>query len=296
MIQLKKISVRLVKRRMLKRFFHCGNFKIQLNKRTLIIGILNVTPDSFSDGGRYFDLNKAYKRALEIELEGADIIDIGGESTRPGSLKVSLDEELNRVVPLVTRLSKRLKIPISVDTTKFEVARETLKAGASIINDISGLRYDSKIAGLCAEYNAGLILMHMKGSPDVMQKFPRYKDIVNEVRVYLKEAALLAKEAGVKAENIVIDPGIGFGKNLSHNISLIKNLKVLKKLGFPILVGLSRKYFLGIITGLDVGDRLIPTIAANSIAIMNGADIIRVHDVKENILSAKIVDALGWSC
>jgi len=277
---------------MQRRILKCRRYRLDLSKKTLIIGVLNVTPDSFSDGKAFLRPEAAYKRALQIEEEGADIIDIGGESTRPGSLSVSQEEELRRVIPVLKRLRRRLKIPISVDTTKSAVAKAALEEGASIINDISGLRADREIASLCAEYSAGLIIMHMRGRPRTMQKSPRYSDLLTDIRLYLEKGLEIARARGVKRESIVVDPGIGFGKTLSDNLKLIDRIPFFKRMGFPVLIGLSRKSFIGKINKLKVHERIVPTIAANAISIYNGADIIRVHDVKEAVQAAKIADAI----
>lgn len=252
------------------------------------MGVLNVTPDSFSDGGQFLNCDTACKRALQMEKEGADIIDIGGESTRPGSLSVCVKDEIARTIPVIIKLKNKLKIPISVDTTKYEVALAALKEGVSIINDISGLNNDKRLALLCAEYSAGLVIMHIKGRPRTMQKNPVYKDLLKDISAYIRIGIRVAESAGVKRENIVIDPGIGFGKSLGHNLEIIKNIDYFKKIGFPLMIGLSRKSFIGRLSGLKVEERLVPTIAANAIAVYNGADIIRVHDVKEAVTAAEI--------
>lgn len=270
----------------------CRQYRLDLSKKTYIMGVLNITPDSFSDGGCFLNPEDAYQRALQIEKEGADIIDIGGESTRPGSLGVSAELELKRVIPVLKRLKKRLKIPISIDTTKAEVAEAALEEGASIVNDVSGLRGDEKIASVCASYSAGLVLMHMKGNPRTMQRHPAYKNLLKEVRLYLEKAIKVARAYGVKKEYIIIDPGIGFGKILKHNLEIIKELSFFKRLGFPLLIGLSRKSFIGKILDLKPEQRLLPTVCANAVAIYNGADIIRVHDVKEAVMAARMVDAV----
>jgi len=259
------------------------------------MGVLNVTPDSFSDGGSFLSPTAAVRRALQMEADGADIIDIGGESTRPNSLGISQEEELKRVIPVLRRLKKRLKIPISVDTTKASVAEACLREGASIINDISGLRCDERIASVCARYSAGLVIMHMKGTPRTMQKRPGYKNLLKEIELYLKKSIQIACSKGVRKENIIIDPGIGFGKKLVHNLKIMKELSFFKKLGFCILIGLSRKSFMGEVLGMDISERMVPTIAADTIAILNGANIIRVHDVKEAVIAAKITDAIRKS-
>ncbi|MBS1517430.1 MAG: dihydropteroate synthase [Bacteroidetes bacterium] len=265
-----------------------------LSARTYVMGIFNITPDSFSDGGIYFsgkpDLKKVMEDALKMEMEGADFIDIGGESTRPGSDKISVDEELERVIPVISALRSKVNIPISIDTYKSEVAEEALKAGACIVNDISGFRFDSKLPEVTAKYKASCILMHIKGTPKNMQTDPVYDDVVKEVFEYLKSSAVIAREAGIK--QIIIDPGIGFGKTLENNLDLIRNLYQFTKTGYPVLLGTSRKSFISGISEAPVDQRLEGTIASNVIGIMNGADIIRVHDVKENCKAAKIADRI----
>ena len=262
--------------------------------RTFLMGVLNITPDSFSDGGKYFDsaviLNKVVEDALLMQNAGADFIDVGGESTRPGAQKVSIAEELERVVPVVNTLSRKLSIPISIDTYKSEVADECLKEGACIVNDISGFRFDKDIAGVTAKHNASCVLMHIKGTPENMQKDPVYNDVVMEVLGYLRTSADIAKEAGVS--QIIVDPGIGFGKSLEHNLELIRNVGILKELGYPVLIGLSRKSFIDKIVPTPVEERIFGTISANTIAINYGADILRVHDVNENFKAVKIADKL----
>ncbi len=271
-----------------RRYLRCGRFKLALCKRPLVMGVLNITPDSFSDGGRYLSHEDAYKRALKIQQEGADIIDIGGESSRPGACEVSVEEEIKRVIPVLKKFVKKAKIPISVDTRKPEVAKEALKAGASIINDITGL-YDTKTAGIVSLYKAAVIIMHIRGTPRTMQNAPRYKNLLNEIKDALKKGIDIAVRSGINRDSIIIDPGIGFGKTVKHNLEIINNIDKFKKLGFPVMVGLSRKSFMGKILKLDIKDRLIPTVACDTIAITNGADIIRVHDVKEALWTRDIV-------
>ena len=249
--------------------------------RVLIMGILNVTPDSFSDGGRFLSPDAAVKRALIMEKEGADIIDVGGESSRPGAEPVPVEEELRRVLPVLERLRGKLRIPISIDTTKAEVAEAALRAGASIVNDISALRFDPAMAPLVAKFGAGLVLMHMLGTPKTMQQAPHYEDVVTEVRDFLAERAQYAQSQGIPREAIAVDPGIGFGKTVEHNLELLRRLPELVELGFPVLVGPSRKSFIGAILGLGVEERLEGTLAACAVAVVRGADILRVHDVKE---------------
>jgi len=249
--------------------------------RVLIMGILNVTPDSFSDGGRFLSPDAAVERALAMEKEGADIIDVGGESARPGADPVPVKEELRRVLPVLERLRGKLRIPISIDTTKAEVAEAALRAGASIVNDISALRFDPAMASLVAKFGAGLVLMHMLGTPKTMQQAPHYEDVVTEVRDFLAERAQYAQSQGIPREAIAVDPGIGFGKTVEHNLELLRRLPELVELGFPVLVGPSRKSFIGAILGLGVEERLEGTLAACAVAVVRGADILRVHDVKE---------------
>lgn len=247
----------------------------------IIMGVLNVTPDSFSDGGLYLKKTAAIARAIEMEAEGADIIDIGGESTRPGAKETSAEEEIARIVPVIEKLAGRIKCAISVDTRKARVAEAALKAGAAIANDISGLNYDKDMAAVIAKYGAGAILMHMKGAPEDMQTDPRYLDLIGEIKDSLKRSVEAAVRAGVSKENIAVDPGIGFGKTVEHNITILKRLGEFKELGFPICVGTSRKSFIGKITGgSGTGDRLAGTIATCVMAVCNGASILRVHDVK----------------
>ena len=271
-----------------------GDVLYGLNERTYLMGILNITPDSFSDGGKYFDnklnLDRVIEDAIRMEQEGADFLDICGESTRPGSDKVSLDDELERVIPVIEALKGKVNIPLSIDTYKSSVAEEALKAGAVIVNDISGFRFDDKMPEVTAKHNASCILMHIKGTPKDMQKDPQYDDVVREVYDYLAESVKIAREAGIK--QIITDVGIGFGKTLNHNLTLIKNLVKFKELGYPILMGLSRKSFIDKIFSTPVEDREEGTIAANTVSILNGANIIRVHDVLENKRAARVADKL----
>lgn len=260
------------------------------------MGVINITPDSFSDGGKYYLdsalIDKAIADAVQMEKDGADFIDIGGESTRPGAEIVPIEKELNRVIPVIAGLSEKIKIPISIDTYKSEVAEEALKNGAEIVNDISGFRFDKKIPEVTAKYNASCILMHIKGTPKDMQKNPEYGNVVSEIYDYLKESIEIAKNAGVK--QIISDVGIGFGKTLDHNTILIKNLSEFEKLDCPILLGVSRKSFMNKIFPIEINERLEGTIAANVIGIMNGANILRVHDIKENLRAVKIADYIKY--
>lgn len=271
-----------------------GNVVYDLNSRTHIMGVLNITPDSFSDGGKYFEskvkIEKVIEDAVQMEMDGADFIDVGGESTRPGAESITIDEELERVIPVISELKKKINIPVSIDTYKHEVAEEALKAGAEIVNDISGFHFDEKLPDITAKHNASCILMHIKGTPKNMQKEPSYTNVVEEVYEYLINAIRKAEVAGIK--QIMTDVGIGFGKNLQHNLTLIRNLSKFKSLGYPILLGLSRKSFMDKIYPTPMNERLEGTIAANSVGIVNGANIIRVHDVLENKRASRIADKL----
>lgn len=258
----------------------------------LVMGILNVTPDSFSDGGRYADISAALQRADEMIAEGADVIDIGGESTRPGSKRVSADEEISRVVPVIEAISKRLDVPVSIDTSKSAVADAAVDAGAEIINDISGLRFDEAIADVAARHKTGLILMHSRGEFETMHTQPPVEDIITEVEEDLRRSISAAAAAGVAGEQIVLDIGIGFGKTLDQNLKLIAQLdRLVKEFSrFPIMVGASRKSFLGKLLGKDdPKERLAGNLASAAIAVWNGAKILRVHDVAATVDAVKIV-------
>ena len=267
-------------------------FNLELHKRTYIMGILNRTPDSFSDGGRFISEEGAVSHGLRMASEGADIIDVGGESTRPGSAPVSAQEEIDRVMPVIKRLRGLVDIPISVDTSKAEVAREALNNGAAMVNDITGLRGDSKMAGLVAERGVPIVVMHMKGTPRTMQLKPRYGDLIGEIIGSLKESISIAQTAGIDEEKIITDPGIGFGKTLEHNLVIIKELARFKSLGRPILIGVSRKSFIGQILGKGVTERLMGTASSAALSIYNGANILRVHDVKEMVEVARVADSI----
>ncbi|MEK6646462.1 MAG: dihydropteroate synthase [Candidatus Firestonebacteria bacterium] len=267
---------------------------LEFGKKTFCMGILNITPDSFSDGGKYLDPEIALEKALELEKDGADIIDIGGESSRPGSDTISAKEELNRIMPVLKELVKKIKIPISIDTYKPEVAKEVLEAGADIINDITGLHNNEQLAKLVAKYDAGIIVMHMLGTPKTMQANPQYKDLIGEIIAYFKKSIDIAKVNGIKEDKIIIDPGIGFGKTIEHNLEIIRKLSAFKSIGRPILLGTSRKSFIGNILNLPVNERLEGTAASVAIGIMNGADIVRVHDIKEMKRVIKIADAIKY--
>lgn len=259
-------------------YYRFGARTYDLSDRPLIMGILNVTPDSFSDGGRYAAPERAFLRAREMAEEGADIIDIGGESTRPGSEAVSAKEELRRVMPVIERLAADGTVPISIDTCKAEVADEALDAGTAIVNDISGLRHDPAMADVIARHGASVVIMHMQGTPRTMQVNPVYDDVVEDVKAFLRERAAVAREAGIR--QVMIDPGIGFGKTVEHNLEILRRLEEFTELGCPILVGPSRKSFIGALLDLPVDERVEGTAAAVAIAVQKGASIVRVHDVK----------------
>lgn len=268
---------------------------LEFGKRTFVMGILNVTPDSFSEKGIYFDADNAVSRGIEMEEEGADIIDIGGESTRPGAEPVSVDDELKRVIPVVARLASKVKTLISIDTSKAEVAERALEAGADIVNDISGLRYDKRMPETVAAHNAPVIIMHIKGTPRDMQTSPCYESLIREVIGYIDESIRIAEGAGIASDKIIIDPGIGFGKTFEHNLSILKNLDAFGALGKPVLLGTSRKSFIGKITGAEVDDRRTGTAATIAVGVMKGADIVRIHDVKEGLQAARMTDAIKYA-
>ena len=256
------------------------------------MGILNITPDSFFDAGKFLNIEKAIKHAKKMVSDGVDIIDVGGESTRPGSDPVSTEEEIERVIPVIKRLMKEINVPVSIDTYKYEVAKEAIENGVHIVNDITGLHFDNKLAELIAEYKTGIIIMHIKGKPKDMQVNPVYNNLVSEILEYLKEGIEIAVKAGIDKECIAIDPGIGFGKTVEHNLKIIAELRKFKSLGFPVLIGTSRKSFIGKIFDVQVEDRLEGSLAATAISIANGASIVRVHDVKENKRVAMVVDSI----
>ncbi|HVQ00951.1 MAG TPA: dihydropteroate synthase [Candidatus Thermoplasmatota archaeon] len=266
----------------------CGGQDLSF-ERTLIMGVVNVTPDSFSDGGLYFDAKAAVAHAKQLELDGADLIDVGGESTRPGSAPLSVEEELGRVLPVVTRLIQEVSVPVSIDTYKPQVAEACLKTGAHLLNDITGLANPAMVA-LAAEYNVPVVIMHMMGTPKTMQEHPIYHDVIGEINTFFKERIAVAQMGGIK--NIILDPGIGFGKTLEHNLLILKHLDAFMIHGWPVLVGPSRKSFIGTLTGLSPQERLEGTIAAVAIAAMKGAHIVRVHDVRECKRAIQVVDAI----
>jgi len=269
-----------------------GRYTLRLGNSTKVMGILNVTRDSFSKDGIYKDPERAKDRCLQMVEEGADIIDIGGESTRPAALAVSAQEEQARVLPVIKKLSREVKIPISIDTTKSEVAQAALEEGASIVNDISGLKFDSQMPKVIARFGAGCVLMHIKGTPRTMQQNPLYVSLIEEIIDSLKESISLASCAGIERNKIVVDPGIGFGKTTVHNLRIIKGLEQFSCLDLPILVGTSRKSFIGNVLNLPVEERLWGTAASVAVSICNGAHIVRVHDVKEMTQVTRMVDAI----
>ncbi len=269
-----------------------GNRSLELGKKTLIMGVLNVTPDSFSDGGHFFVREKAVEQAIAMEAEGADIIDIGGESTRPYSEKISLEQELERVVPVIEELSRAVKIPISIDTYKAKVAESAITAGATIINDISALRFDPDMASVVRDSGMPVILMHMKGTPGDMQNNPVYEDLMGEIKTFFREAIEEAEERGIARDMLILDPGIGFGKSFAHNLRIIRNLKELEALGLPVLLGSSRKAFIGNILDKSPEERDTGTMATVAAGIMNGAHIVRVHNVAMAKETVKVIDAI----
>jgi dihydropteroate synthase len=273
--------------------WRCGDITLDCGERTLVMGILNVTPDSFSDGGEFFGVRAAVDRGIEMVDEGADIVDVGGESTRPGSDPVEVEEELRRVVPVVERLAADVPVPISIDTRKPEVAAAAVGAGASIVNDISGGR-DPGMFEIVQRSGAGLILMHMQGEPKTMQQAPHYDDVVSEVRNDLRERVEVAELAGIEAERLAIDPGIGFGKELEHNLAILNHVDELIALGRPVVVGTSRKRFIGsLLGGLPPEDRLEGTAGSVAWLAAQGAHVVRVHDVREIVRVVRVVDAIA---
>jgi len=275
---------------MLSMKFICGQYQLNLI-RPHVMGIVNVTPDSFSDGGLYTSTEKAVEHALQLVAQGADILDIGGESTRPGATPVSLEQELERVIPVIEQLSKTAGVPLSIDTYKPEVMRAAIQAGVDIVNDIRALQEPSALE-IVAQSQVGVCLMHMQGNPQTMQVDPQYTDVVTEVAAFLQDRLTAATTAGIAAERIVLDPGFGFGKRTAHNLALLQELKQLAVLGCPLLVGLSRKSVLGKLVGGDVDERLHAGLAASVISVMKGANIVRVHDVKATVDALKVVTAV----
>jgi dihydropteroate synthase len=265
---------------------------LELGERTLVIGVLNITPDSFSDGGRHLEPLRAIDHALAMEGEGADIVEVGGESTRPGATRLSVREELSRVLPVLEILAGRLRVPIAIDTYKSDVAAAAVKNGASIINDVSALRFDPALADVAARENTALVLMHMRGEPATMQKIKPSDDIFVEIESDLRSAIRLAESRGVARERIIIDPGIGFGKTLEQNLAILNHLERFDGFNLPMMIGTSRKSFIGRITGQRETDRIFGSAASIAIAILRGAHLVRVHDVRQMVEAARIADAI----
>ena len=290
-----RLSASVLSKVMPRRYWKLKNRSLVYGERTLVMGVLNVTPDSFSDGGKFFSLDAAIAQAEQMIKEGADIIDVGGESTRPGSEFISAEEELRRVIPIIERLSPSTDVPISIDTTKAVVARAALQAGAQIVNDISGLRFEPAIADEAAQANAGLLLMHSRGIPKDMQQIPFAEDILADVIEGLRLTISIADQCGVARESIAIDPGIGFGKTVEQNLELIAKLDQLARefSDLPIVIGTSRKSFLGkLLDGAPANERLYGTIATVVASVLNGAHIVRVHDVKPAVEAVGVADAI----
>ena len=272
--------------------WRCRGRQVPVGERTLVMGILNVTPDSFSDGGLYAEPERAVEHAVEMIKAGADIIDVGGESTRPGADPVPAEEERRRVLPVIQALRRQSDVLISIDTYKAEVARAALDAGADIVNDISGLGFDEEMPGVVASTGAGLVLMHIRGTPRTMQQNPVYRDVVREIGETFAERLAKAEKAGISPEQVVLDPGIGFGKKLQHNLEILRRLKEFRRFERPILIGPSRKSFIGAILDLPPDQRLEGTAAAVAVGIANGADVVRVHDVREMVRVVRVADAI----
>ena len=272
----------------------CRGRQLIFGKRTVIIGILNVTPDSFSDGGRYLNVKQAINYAKKMVADGADIIDIGGQSSRPGAPPASIEEELARVLPVIEGLVNEITVPMSIDTCKSTVARRALEAGAHIVNDITALQGDSEMTEVVTEMNAGVVLMHMQGNPRTMQLSPVYEDVVAEISSWLQQRIDEAETKGIQPDQIMIDPGIGFGKTADHNLEILRRLDDFRCMHKPVLIGTSRKSFIGQTLNLPVDDRVEGTAATVAWAIAHGADMIRVHDVKAMNRVARMTDAIYY--
>jgi dihydropteroate synthase len=278
---------------MRERIWRIGDRRFDVSRHALIMGVLNVTPDSFSDGGEFFTPQKAIERGVIMAAEGAHIIDIGGESTRPGSEPVAADEELRRVIPVIEKLRQKIDSLISIDTSKAEVARAAIEAGASIVNDITGGRGDERMLPLIADTKSALIIMHMQGTPRTMQIQPRYTDVVAEISDFFRQQYARAIGLSIDPMAIAFDPGVGFGKTLEHNLEVLAQLERLRVHDRPLVVGVSRKSFLGKLIGSpEITDRLVPGIALSSILRERGADVFRVHDVKENVYALRVTEAV----
>ena len=266
-----------------------GNLK--LDGKCHVMGILNVTPDSFYDGGKHFETSDAQKRITSMVKEGVEIIDVGGESTRPGSKPVTAKEELERVIPAIEFITKNYDIPVSIDTQKAEVAKKAIKAGACVVNDVGGLRNKDMISAV-AELQIPVIIMHMQGTPENMQKNPQYTEVVEDIKEWLEERIKTAEMVGIKRSNIIVDPGIGFGKNLRHNLEILGRLNEFKGMAGGVLLGASRKSFIGMMAGVKDGDRLTGSLSAAIMGATAGVDLVRVHDVKETLKTVKCVNSL----
>ncbi len=275
------------------RQWRIGGRVVDLSRRGLIMGVLNVTPDSFSDGGKFFTAEKAVEHGLTMVADGAQIIDVGGESTRPGAASVAVEEEVRRVVPVIKELRAKIDVVISIDTSKAQVARAAIAAGASIVNDVTGGRSDKKMMPLIAETKAGFIIIHMQGNPRTMQADPRYVDVVSEVADFFRQQYTRALDCRIDPMAIAFDPGIGFGKTLEHNLELLAQLERIRVHERPLVVGVSRKSFLAKLTGSsEMNDRLAPAVALTSLLWTRGADVFRVHDVKENVNALRVMEAI----
>ena len=270
----------------------CKHTQLVCHRRPLVMGVLNVTPDSFSDGGLYADADEAVERGIQMAEQGADLLDIGGESTRPGAVAVALDEELRRVIPVVTQLAQAVRIPLSIDTSKAEVARQALEVGAAIVNDVSALQGDPQMASVVSRSRAAVILMHRRGTPRTMQRHPRYRDVVGDVANVLAQAARWAEQTGIERQRILIDPGLGFGKTVRHNLLLLRHLQRFVSMGYPVVIGPSRKSFIGVALQADVSQRLAGTLACVAFAQRCGAHIVRVHDVEPTVQVIRMLEAI----
>ncbi len=269
-------------------------------EQTRVMGILNVTPDSFSDGGKFLESDKAVDHAAQMVEEGADIIDVGGESSRPGAFSVPVEEELERVIPVIQKLAERFETVISVDTTKAIVAREALKVGAAMVNDITALHHDAGMVDVIKDSSCQVILMHIQGTPQTMQENPTYTDVVNDIKIYFKSVIQQVQRSGIQQDRVILDPGIGFGKTVEHNLTILRRLSELGELGYPLAIGVSRKSFIGKILDVSVEERLEGSLAAVAVVVWNGAKIIRAHDVRETVRVVQMVNAIqgkmGKSC
>jgi dihydropteroate synthase len=275
------------------RLWKVGERVFDVSRQGLIMGVLNVTPDSFSDGGKFFGAHEAIEHGMKMAADGADIIDVGGESTRPGAEAVAAEEELRRVLPVIEKLREKIHIPISIDTSKAEVARDAIQAGASIVNDVTGARGDEEMLPLIAESRSALIIMHMQGTPKTMQVGPRYEDVVLEITEFFRQQYARAIGSSIDPMAIAFDPGIGFGKTLEHNVELLAQLERLRAHDRPLVVGVSRKSFLGKLIGSrDMNDRVVPAVVLTALLRARGADVLRVHDVKENVNALRLTESI----